>query len=155
MWCFEWVAVNHSRSNGYESVDAKIGNQKEIAVVHFQRPIAQCAPVFSNPKQKVHWLFHFYISGIYKKDQNQLKKTSDIRLSKFTSINFAEKFNFNEQVLVQKIRFLRITVLEAWRQMVFSTDSVLSYIYLQYKSEKTHGLFGLGWKNQEHTVVRF
>ena len=37
--------------------------------------------------------------------------------------------------------------------MVFSTDSDLSYVYLQYKSEKVHGLFGLGWKNQEHTVI--
>ena len=36
--------------------------------------------------------------------------------------------------------------------MVFSTDSDLSYKYLQYKSEKVYGLFGLGWKNQEHTV---
>ena len=36
--------------------------------------------------------------------------------------------------------------------MVFSTDSYLSYTILQYKSEKVHGLFGLGWKNQEHTV---
>ena len=39
--------------------------------------------------------------------------------------------------------------------MVFSTDSDLSYVYLQYESEKVHGLFGLGWKNQEHTVPRF
>ena len=37
--------------------------------------------------------------------------------------------------------------------MVFSTDSDLSYIYLQYKSKKSYGLFGLGWKNQEHTVL--
>ena len=58
----------------------------------------------------------------------------------------------NEQVLVQKIRFLRITVLEPWWQMVFSTDSDLSYIYLQHKSEKVHGLFGLVWKNQGRTV---
>ena len=37
--------------------------------------------------------------------------------------------------------------------MVFSTDSDLSYTYLQYKNEKFHRLFGLGWKNQEHTVT--
>ena len=37
--------------------------------------------------------------------------------------------------------------------MVFPTDSDLSYVYLQYKSEKVYGLFGLGWKNQEHTAV--
>ena len=49
-------------------MDAKIGNQKEIAVVHFQRPIAQCAPVFSNPKQKVHGIFHFYVAGMSKTD---------------------------------------------------------------------------------------
>ena len=36
--------------------------------------------------------------------------------------------------------------------MVFSTNSDLFYTSLQYKSEKSHGLFGLGWKNQEHTV---
>ena len=42
--------------------------------------------------------------------------------------------------------------------MVFSTNSDLCYTYLQNKSEKSHGLFGLGWKNQEHTVnneIRF
>ena len=38
--------------------------------------------------------------------------------------------------------------------MVFSTNSDLFYIYLQYKSEKSHGLSGLGWKSQEHTVIR-
>jgi len=37
--------------------------------------------------------------------------------------------------------------------MVFSTDYDLSYVYLQYKSEKVHGLSGLDWKNQEHTVI--
>ena len=37
--------------------------------------------------------------------------------------------------------------------MVSSTDSDLSYVYLQYKSEKVYGLFGLGWKKQEHTVM--
>ena len=37
--------------------------------------------------------------------------------------------------------------------MVFSTDSDLSFVYLQYKSEKLHGLFGLGWKNQGHAVI--
>ena len=36
---------------------------------------------------------------------------------------------------------------------VFSTNSDFSYIYLKYKSEKVHRLFGLGWKNQEHTVL--
>ena len=36
--------------------------------------------------------------------------------------------------------------------MFFSTDSDLSHIYLQYKSEKVHELFALGWKNQEHTL---
>ena len=38
--------------------------------------------------------------------------------------------------------------------MVFSTNSDLFYTYLQYESEKSHGLFGLDWKNQEHTVTR-
>ena len=52
---------------------------------------SQCAPGFSNPNQKVHGLFHFYIAGIHKTDQNQLKKPSVIRLPKFTSINLAEK----------------------------------------------------------------
>ena len=37
--------------------------------------------------------------------------------------------------------------------MVFSTDYDLSYVYVQYKSEEVHGLFGLDWKNQEHTVI--
>ena len=36
--------------------------------------------------------------------------------------------------------------------MDFSTNSDLFYTYLQYKSEKSHGLFGLGWRNQEHIV---
>ena len=52
---------------------------------------SQCAPGFSNPNQKVHGLFHFYIAGIYETDQNQLKKTSVIRFPKITSINMAGK----------------------------------------------------------------
>ena len=52
---------------------------------------AQCAPGFSNPNQKVNGLFHFYIVVMHKKDQNQLKKTSVIRLPKFISIIMAEK----------------------------------------------------------------
>ena len=35
----------------------------------------------------------------------------------------------------------------------FSTDSYLLHIYLQYESKKVHGLFGLGWKKQEHTML--
>ena len=42
----------------------------------------QCVRAFSNPIQKVHGLFHFYIAGIPKTDQNQLKKPSAIRLPK-------------------------------------------------------------------------
>ena len=37
--------------------------------------------------------------------------------------------------------------------MVFSTDSDPFYVYLQYKNEKVHGLFGFGWKKQEHTMI--
>ena len=36
--------------------------------------------------------------------------------------------------------------------MVFSTNSDLFYTYLQYKSKKSHGPFGLGWKYQVQTV---
>ena len=42
----------------------------------------QCVPGFSNPNQKVHGLFHFYIAFRCKTDQNQLKKTSVIRFPK-------------------------------------------------------------------------
>ena len=52
---------------------------------------AQCVPGFSNPNQKDHRLFQFYIAGIYKTDQNQLKKPSVTRFPKFTSIDMAEK----------------------------------------------------------------
>ena len=31
---------------------------------------SQCVPGFSNPNQKVHGIFHFYIAGMYKTDQN-------------------------------------------------------------------------------------
>ena len=53
---------------------------------------SQCDPDFSNQNQRVHGLFHFYVAGIYKKDQNELKKASVIRLPEFTSINLAEKY---------------------------------------------------------------
>ena len=45
---------------------------------------------------------------------------------------------------------------EFWKpddRWFFSTNSDLFYTYLQYKSEKSHGLFSLGWINQEHTVL--
>ena len=32
--------------------------------------ISQCAPGFPNQNQKVHGIFHFYIVGMYKTDQN-------------------------------------------------------------------------------------
>ena len=38
--------------------------------------------------------------------------------------------------------------------MVISTDYDPSYAYMQYKSEKVHRLFGLGGKNQKHTLRR-
>ena len=31
---------------------------------------SQCAPGFSNPNQKVHGIFHFYVASIYKTNQN-------------------------------------------------------------------------------------
>ena len=34
-------------------------------------------------------------------------------------------------------------------------NSNLYYTYLQYKRKKFHGLFGLGWKKQGHTVTGF
>ena len=52
-------------------------NRKLIAVKiytyigsHLQVITSQCAPGFPNPNQKVHGIFHFYIAGMYKKDQN-------------------------------------------------------------------------------------
>ena len=38
--------------------------------------------------------------------------------------------------------------------MVFSTDLELLYVQMYNKSEKVHGFFGWGWKNQRHTVIR-
>ena len=53
----------------------------------------QCTPTFSNPDQKVHGVFHFYIAVICKKIQNPLKKTSVIRLQKFAIVNMAENYH--------------------------------------------------------------
>ena len=50
----------------------------------------QCTSTFSNPEQKFHGVFHFYIAVMCKKIQNQLKKTSVIRLLKFAIVNMAE-----------------------------------------------------------------
>ena len=61
-----------------------------LGVIHKLHHPSQCVPGFSNPNQKVHELFHFYIAVMYKTDQNQLKKKSVIRLPKF-SINTVEK----------------------------------------------------------------
>ena len=65
--------------------------RKFIAESLYQK--TQCAPGFSFPTQKVHGIFHFNIAGMYKTDQNQLKKTSVIRLPKFTSIDMVKKCN--------------------------------------------------------------
>ena len=51
----------------------------------------QCAPGFFNPNQKVHGIFHFYVEGLYKTDQNQFEKPSVIRLPKFTSVDMTKK----------------------------------------------------------------
>ena len=89
--------------------------------------LAQCASAFSNPDQKSHRLFHFYIVVMYKKIQNQLKETSFIGLPKFTIVNMAEN-TITMLVLVQKICFLRIILLEARCQIVFLADSGLLYV---------------------------
>ena len=65
----------------------------------------QCVPGFSNPDQKVHGLFHFYIAGIYKTDQNQLKKPSVIRFPKFTSIDMAEKCHQRPSFSIENMFF--------------------------------------------------
>ena len=59
----------------------------------------QCAPAFSNPDQKVHGFFDFYIVVMYTTIQNQLKKTSIIGLPKFTIVNWL-KNPINMQILV-------------------------------------------------------
>ena len=44
---------------------------------------------------------------------------------------------------------------EFWKpddRCFFQLILICFIFYLQYKSEKSHGLFGLDWKNQEHTV---
>ena len=48
---------------------------------------------------------------------------------------------------------LRITLLEAWWQMLILTDSELFYIHENPKSKKVHGTLGLGWKYQGRTVL--
>ena len=85
-----------------------------------------------------------------KTDQNWLKKTSYIRLPKFTSIDMAKKCHHRPIFSIENL-FFEDHCFGSPMTDVFSTDSDLSYIYLQYESEKVHGLFGLGWKNQEHT----
>ena len=84
----------------------------------------QCAPGFFNPNQKFHGLFHFYNADMHKNVKDQLKKPSIIGLPKFTIVNWL-KNTIKMQNLLMKICFLRITVLEARRQMVFPTDSGL------------------------------
>ena len=66
---------------------------------------SQCAPAFSNPDQKVHGHFHFYIVVMYKKIQNQLKKTSVIGLPKFTIVNMAQKCHKHVSISVKKSVF--------------------------------------------------
>ena len=63
----------------------------QCACPWFLQPKPKSPWIFYNPNKKDHGLFHFYIAVIFKKDQNQLQKTSVIGLPEFTSINMAEK----------------------------------------------------------------
>ena len=76
--------------------------------------------VFLTPTKKS-MDFFTYIIVIHTTVSNQLKKTSVIGLPKFTIVIWL-KNTVNMQILVQKICFLRITILEARCQMVFLTD---------------------------------
>ena len=53
-------------------IKGKVSKERDIYEKHNVTPNAsQCFPGFSNPNQKVHGLFHFYIAGICKTDQNE------------------------------------------------------------------------------------
>ena len=74
--------------------------------------ITQCTPGIFNLDQKFHGLSCIWRLNIHETVQNQPRKTSVIRLPKFTTVKWLGNA-LNMQVLVQKTCFLRITVLEA------------------------------------------
>ena len=54
---------------------------------------SQCAPSIFNLDQKFHGLSCFWGIDIHETVQNQSRKTSVIRLPKFTTVNMARKWN--------------------------------------------------------------
>ena len=75
--------VRHSQQQQLHQQPSRPSNRYAyILAQNFTTRGAQCVPEFSNPKQKVHGLFQFYIAGKYETIQNQLKKPSVIRLPK-------------------------------------------------------------------------
>ena len=65
----------------------------------------QCAPSISNLDQKFHGLSCFWGIDIHEIVQNQSRKTSVIRLPKFTTVNMARKCHQGASFSIEKLFF--------------------------------------------------
>ena len=66
---------------------------------------AQCAPSIFNLDQKFHGLSCFWGIDIHETVQNQSRKTSVIRLPKFTTVNMARKWNQQASFSIENLFF--------------------------------------------------
>ena len=61
---------NFFSKNGLNTIESKVNMISILPSLVVFNHSTQCASGFSNPNQKVHGIFHFYIVGMYKTDQN-------------------------------------------------------------------------------------
>ena len=73
--------------------------------MHSAPDLTQCAPGIFNLNQKFHRLSRFLGIDIHMKGQNQSRKTSVIKLPKFTSINIVGKFHQRASFITENLFF--------------------------------------------------
>ena len=102
-------------------------------------------PSTFNLDQKFHGLSCFWGIDIHKTVQNQSRKTSVIRLPKFTTVNMARKWHQRPSFSIDNL-FFEDYFFGSLMTDIF-LDWFLTFLFIWNPiSKKCHGTFGLGWK---------
>ena len=76
-----------------------------ILIVYGYDNWTQCAPTIFNLDQKFHGLSCFWGVDIHETVQNQSRKTSVIRLPKFTTVNITRKWHQRASFSIENLFF--------------------------------------------------
>ena len=105
---------------------------------HYYSP--QCTPSIFNLDQKFHGLSCFWGIDIHETVQNQSRKTSVIRLPKFTTVNMARKCHQRASFSTENLFFEDYSI-GSLKTDVFLTDYELLYTCEIQKARESMELF--------------